>query len=136
LLSDPDKVVPLYKLEIFNEALCPYISVMQSRMVLSGDRLPQLLEVLLILDLPLTYTHMAHQQTHPQMHTHTTGAHPMHAQGTHTAHYNTHPATALLAVEGIVRRIDSTPSWYRSELSTKLGNAVSKQWVPILGPMR
>ena len=112
IVSNPDRCIPRYKLEILSEAICPYIKTMKGRNILSGERFPQIIQILQILDISdeQVYGYLREGQVHPSF--------------------------ILMRLEGITRAIDSTPSWFRSELSTKLKHATDKQWQPILIPLR
>lgn len=108
VLSNPEQLLPLYKLEIFGDAICPYLSSIKGRMSVSKDRIPQLRRTLEILDMP----------------------------GAERLHVSRHPASVLVDIEMIIQAIDAEPSWFRSDLSTKFKYVIDKQWAPILGPLR
>lgn len=108
VISDPERHIQLYKLEIYTEAICPYIASMQTRMSISPDRFPQLRRIIQSLDL-----------------TDQLPAGPI-----------SHPSAVLLDIERMAEVIDREPSWFRSDLAIKLKSAVSYQWQPIIRPIR
>ena len=108
-LRDPSgsHVVQLYKLQMLNDAVLPYIKdkmLSNMRLSLEKVRFIQIQQLLLHLSPSSSSFSCAHE----------------------------HPALVLTAVDRLVEEIKRERSLWPSELATSLDSAAQKQWIPIL----
>ena len=111
-LSDTNVSKKLYRVQILNEAVIPYLSTMKTNSFLDTARFQQIEYLLDILsDSDKIYSMSSDITT-------------------------LHPAITCQLIDKLVIEINSKNYWRQSTLASKLQTAVMKQWTPILHDLR
>ena len=95
----------IFRLEILNDALLPYIDSMKSRMVLDKNRFNQIRKLLTIISPEEEIS-------------------------------NQHISLSLRDIDKLIREINGSGGWFKSEFGSLLERASDKQWGPIVNGIR